>query len=374
MTTGYRRVSRSSPCRICGKPDWCSTTIDNGISFCARATANANRISCEGWGIFYRNLNESFVRRNYIHERKQSFLRSPLLAPIEHRNEIYRKLLQLSPLEKCAYRDLDERLGTGLGIDQSKYAIYQATVFTRDSLAATIAESCGSSKDGFSFLKGVPGFWRGSNGDPRLGSRLNLVNDLLLIPFIDANGLIQACQLRYSGPLATKRSKYLWLSSIREPDGCGPGTPLHHEGAMNFEGRSFGAVLVTEGALKAATVQHFLPGRYVVANAGVATSHPEIVQVARKKSLEIAFDADCFTNPHVARAMASLLAMRIREQRFLSCDKPTKILTWDKRFKGIDDALIAGVSLRHLDISEWLAALMPECFEAAWHRLEGISL
>ena len=133
-------------------------------------------------------------------------------------------------------------------------------------------------------------------------------------------------------------------------------------------------MLVTEGLHKAVTAQHFLPDRYVVASGGVATSHREIVKAARQKILEIAFDADSFTNPHVARALASLLALRIREQQFLSCDKPTKILAWDRRFKGIDDALIAGASLKYLEVSDWLGSLTPECFAETNYRLAGISL
>ena len=98
----------------------------------------------------------------------------------------------------------------------------------------------------------------------------------------------------------------------------------------------------------------------------------EIVKVARQKILEIAFDADSFTNPHVARALASLLALRIREQQFLSCDKPTKILAWDSRFKGIDDALMAGASLKYLEVSDWLELLTPECLDEASHQLARI--
>ncbi|MFN0140542.1 MAG: hypothetical protein ACKVQW_10725 [Pyrinomonadaceae bacterium] len=223
-------------------------------------------------------------------------------------------------------------------------------------------------------FNGVPGFWRGSNGGLRLGGDFDSVGDLLVIPFYDPKGLIQACQIRIMRQSTNTSGKYLWLSSVRKRDGCGPGTPLHYEGAAGFKGKTIETVLVTEGALKAVTAQSFLPDRYVVANSGVATSHQEIVKTARKKVLEIAFDADCFTNPHVARAMASLVALRKREQRFLSCDKPTRILAWDNRFKGIDDALIAGAPLKYLDVSEWIRALTPECFDAASHQLAGISL
>ncbi|HRJ88532.1 MAG TPA: hypothetical protein PLX39_07545 [Pyrinomonadaceae bacterium] len=223
-------------------------------------------------------------------------------------------------------------------------------------------------------FKCVPGFWQGSNGKPRLGSDFDYEGDLLLIPFLDSNGLIQACQLKVRGKIKNISGKYQWLSSIGKREGCSSGTPLHHEGSVGFRGKAARTVLVTEGVLKAAAIQDFLPDRYIVANAGVATSHQEIIKVARQKILEVAFDADSFTNPHVARALASLLALRIREQQFLFCDKPTKILAWDRRFKGIDDALIAGASLKYLQVSDWLGLLTPECFEEASHQLAGISM
>jgi hypothetical protein len=255
-----------------------------------------------------------------------------------------------------------------------RYGILPRTTIERQRLVRSLIKPFVKSDGLFPSVIGVPGFWRGSNGSLQLGSDVDYNADLLLIPFFDSNGAIQACQIKILGNTPNRSTKYLWLSSVRQPDGCGPGTPLHHEGAVGFKGKRFEIVLITEGALKAATAQKFLPDRYVVGNSGVATSHKEIVKVARKKDLEIAFDADCFTNPHVARALASLIALRIKEQQFLSYDHPIRILTWDKRFKGIDDALIAEATVKHLEVHEWLRALTPECLEVARHQLSGISV
>ncbi|MCE7963558.1 MAG: hypothetical protein DYH05_13850 [Acidobacteria bacterium ACB1] len=243
----------------------------------------------------------------------------------------------------------------------------------RQRLAQSIDDALAKKGARVRALRGVPGFWRTSNGRLQVGGNYDYADDLLLIPFIGSNGLIQACQLKAIGKNSRTSPKYSWLSSIRQRDGCGPGTLLHHEGAVGFKGKTVGTVLVTEGALKAATCQRFLLDRYVVGNSGVATSHDEIVRVARSKALEIAFDADSFTNPHVARALASLIASRVREQQFLSCKQPTRVLTWDKRFKGIDDALIAGANVYSLDVPEWLRLLNSECFEAIGNQLAGIS-
>ncbi len=375
MIIGYRRVSRKSPCRICGKPDWCSTTVDHDISFCARSTTNADRLSCDGWGIYYNNIKRLFDPSSTFSAKIQSYSIQTPIAPIEHRHRIYKKLIQLSPLSKCNELVSKSEWIRGAQIcELDNHGKFPKTVIERHRLVESIIESSIRDDGVFPTFEGVPGFWRGSNGSHRLGSDFDFVEDLILIPFNDPNGLIQACQIRCVSDTLIWSGRYLWLSSIRQTDGCSPGTPLHHEGALRFKGRSIGTVLVTEGALKAATVQTFLPDRYVVGNSGVATSPREIIKTARKKNLEIAFDADCFTNPHVARSLASLIALRTREQEFLSYDHPTRIITWDKRFKGIDDALIAGVTLKYLDVSEWLKSLTPDCFEMARHQLAGTSL
>ncbi|HRK49398.1 MAG TPA: hypothetical protein PLN05_03060 [Pyrinomonadaceae bacterium] len=373
MATGYQRVSRRAPCRICGKPDWCSTTKDHTIAFCARSGTNADRLSGNGWGIFYYDSRSPSRAGHTLPQRQLSRSKSPSVASIETRHRIYQRLIKLSPLladgELIYGNEWLFRQGQELG----RCGILPASVIERNYLIRLLIESL-VEKGVIPSFKCVPGFWQGSNGKPRLGSDFDYEGDLLLIPFLDSNGLIQACQLKVRGKIKNISGKYQWLSSIGKREGCSSGTPLHHEGSVGFRGKAARTVLVTEGVLKAAAIQDFLPDRYIVANAGVATSHQEIIKVARQKILEVAFDADSFTNPHVARALASLLALRIREQQFLFCDKPTKILAWDRRFKGIDDALIAGASLKYLQVSDWLGLLTPECFEEASHQLAGISM
>ena len=372
MITGYQRVSRRSPCRICGKPDWCSTTKDHAIAFCARSVTNADRLSSKGWGIFYYELRNPSRIGHPLPQKQLSRSKPTSAACVEIRDEIYQRLIKLSPLPENGKGMLGNEWLTKQGHGFERFGLLPKLVIDRHALALSLIKSLVKETGAIPTFKGVPGFWRGSNGRPRLGSDFDYDTDLLLIPFLDSTGLIQACQLKVIGKAKNTPGKYQWLSSIGKRGGCSSGTPLHYEGSMGFRGNTTKTVLVTEGVFKAAAAQHFLRDRYVVANGGVATSHQEIVKVARRRILEIAFDADCFTNPHVARAMASLLALRIREQQFLSCDKPTKILAWDRRFKGIDDALTAGTSLTYLEVSDWLGSLTPECFDEASHQLAGI--
>jgi hypothetical protein len=372
MITGYQRVSRKSPCRICGKPDWCSTTKDHNIAFCARSSTNADRLSGKGWGIFYYDSRRPSPASYTLPQRQLSRSKSTSVASIEIRHRIYQRLIELSPSPEYSEIIYGKEWLFRQGQEFRRCGILPKSVIERRAVVRLFIESLAKEEGAIPHFEGVPGFWRGSNGRPRLGSDFDYDADLLLIPFLDSDGLIQACQLKVIGKTKNISGKYQWLSSIGKREGCSSGTPLHHEGSVGFRGTTTKTVLITEGVLKAAAAQHFLPGRYVVANGGVATSHQEIVKAARRRILEIAFDADCFTNPHVARALASLIALRRREQQFLSCDKPTKILAWDRRFKGIDDALIAGTSLKYLEVSDWLGLLTPECFDEASHQLAGI--
>ena len=364
--TGYKRASRKCPCMICGKPDWCSTTVTETISFCARSTRNADRVSRHGWGVYYRegfgcdlkfNPNKTF---RGLPKRKKTRI-STALAPPAIRNKVYRKIVELSPASSD-YEIVNGRGGLlERGIDDlSLYGSLPRTVNERRELVGRLLEELANER--VHSFEGIPGFWRDSSGSLRLWSDHDSFDDLMLIPFVGSDGLIRACQIRFMRYIPNKSGRYIWLSSSKEKDGCGPGAPLHHADPCPRSGKP---VLVTEGALKAATAQRFLPGRYVVGNSGVATAHPEIVETARGRPLEIAFDNDSFTNPHVARALASLIRLRSSDQTSFAYKNDVRILRWDRRIKGLDDALLTGAPLEYLTAAEWLKNLTPECREQA---------
>lgn len=370
LETGYRRVTKRRPCNICGKPDWCSTTATETISFCARSILNADRVSRYGWGVYYQDGSRSRFDVNFKRDfsaftkRKKTNV-SQALAPSAIRDRVYRKLIELSPAS--SNREIVEGRGGLLERrieDQSVYGSLPRLVNARRVLCGQLAEAL--AKEGIRSFNGVPGFWRDSSGRWRLWSEHDSFDDLMLIPFVGPDGLIRACQIRFMRYIPNKSGRYVWLSSLKEKDGCGPGAPLHHADPLSPQARS---VLVTEGALKAATAQRFLPEKYVVGNSGVATSHHEIVTTARGKPLEIAFDNDSFTNPHVARALSALVRLRVSDQASFGYNEDVRIVTWDKRIKGLDDALLTGTPLQYLTVAEWLKDLAPECLEQASHQL-----
>ncbi|MGH9946421.1 MAG: hypothetical protein ACRD6X_04405 [Pyrinomonadaceae bacterium] len=339
------------------------------ISFCARSTLEADRISRYGWGVYYRDGRgfDINLRRSLLQSPKRPKTRvSNAMASLEIRDKVYRKLIEMSPASfNCEI--VNARGGLlARNIDNlSQYGCLPRTVNERRALTERIVEALAKEGRNVSFA-GIPGFWRDSNGSLRLWSECDSVDDLMLIPFVSPDGLIQSCQIRFMRYVPNRSGRYVWLSSVNERNGCGPGAPLHHADPAT---RLHRPVMITEGALKAATAQRFFSDKYVVGNSGVATSHREIVETARRRSLEIAFDLDSFTNPHVSRALASLVKLRYADQNCFGYGDDVRILAWDRSFKGIDEALLAGAWMEYLTVAEWLKCLTPECLEKGVRQL-----
>lgn len=370
--TGYKRVSKKFPCRVCGKPDWCSTAAMEAITFCARSTLNADRVSRYGWGVYY---HDGFQRGfNLHHERpfnrfstRKTRKISKSLASPDIRDTVYRKLIELSPA-LSNHEIVDSRGGLSeRGItDLSNYGSLPRLRNERRVLTERLVDAMAN--EGILSFEGVPGFWIDAYGRLRLWSEHDSFDDLMLIPFVGSNGLIRACQIRFMRYIPDRSGRYVWLSSSKERSGVGSGAPLHHANPASCRD---GPILVTEGALKAATAQRFLTDRYVVGNSGVATSHREIVETARGKLLEIAFDLDNFTNPQVARALAALVRLRYSDQNSFGYTDDVRILVWDRRYKGIDEALLAGSKLDGLTVSDWIKHLSTGCLEQALGQLSS---
>lgn len=283
------------------------------------------------------------------------------------RDRVYRTLIELSPASS------NPKIVHGLGglcdriiPDHSQYGSLPSTVNGRNALVERLTKELRNYGFEAVLYTGIPGFWKDATDQWRLWTRFDSRDALLLIPFVGPDGLIQACQIRYMQHMSGRSGNYVWLSSGKERMGASAGSPLHHAAPRTNLDKP---VLVTEGALKAATAQRFLADRYVVGNSGVATAHNEIVETARGKPLEIAFDNDSFTNPHVARALASLVSLRKSDQSHHGYDDEVHVLTWDRTFKGIDEAVSTGASINYLTVSKWLQQLSAPCFEQAAARL-----
>jgi len=206
---------------------------------------------------------------------------------------------------------------------------------------------------------GVPGFWQEPSGVVHIWKPRNYLMPLLVIPYKDANGLIQACQIRlHANDISSHEKRYCWLSSPLERHGTSSGTPIHFT-FLKQKLPPGETVLITEGALKADTVVRFRSNARVIATSGVTCSHNELVNAARPYNALIAFDADYRTNPAVCRQLARLIVHRLNDSREQQLRSTTNVLCWNGP-KGIDDAVRANVRLRSLTISEWYATLRNE--------------
>lgn len=358
---GFRRVTKSRPCQICRKPDWCGYTTDEQTSICRRISSGSKGTSRNGGNIFHHNRLFLVARPRLA--RKQA--PPPIeIAPIEIRNAVYEELIRRSPAVKYYSQLIDGPNGLlSRGLQESEVEKYGA-------LPRTQKERAGLAQILNKFLKvrfpefairstaiiGVPGFWQDDAGNIQLWSQRDNNMPLLVIPFRDDQGRIQACQLRlHRNDLRTGEKKYRWLACPFPFRGASSGTPIH----FTFKPADLQppkTVIITEGALKAETLVSLRPKARVIATSGVSCSHAEIIEAARAYNALIAFDADHKTNPAVARQLARLIAAREQDIAARKPSTSTRILFW-RRHKGIDDAVLANISLETRTIPQLTSTL-----------------
>jgi hypothetical protein len=305
------------------------------------------------------------------------------LAPLEIRDSVYSKLLELSPAWKYERELVSGECGLfarGFGAeDISRFGALPPRVAERDALALVINEllsddhpAYASQKCGAAVL-GVPGFWEGRGGSPRLGRAHDYKRPALIIPYRDRQGRIQACQLRFSGPRS--KSIYTWLSTAedrleQEPRGTSSGSPVHF---AFREGKSLPdlPLIITEGALKAEAFVALRPSCRAIAIAGVSVAHKATIEMTREEDVAIAFDSDHREIAQVCRQLGKLIAEREQDARINGLETNTSVIVWDGA-KGIDEAVLQNLSLRVISTVEWRATLGGKSLEevkevwAAW--------
>lgn len=366
----YQRVSRKRPCLICGKPDWCSRAANNSISFCARVTAGADRLSRkERWGVFYHDrtlLDNQFWRNTEPRQlyKKQTEEIAP--APLEIRDFIYSSLLRLSPASsyEClttGQKGLCERGLEGF-ID---YGGLPCSASDRKDLAEQIRLLLNQNFPSFvrenpRGLAHIPGFWVNDSGEACLWLEKDYSRPMLLVPYRNPWGKIQSCQIRFSGSINLGQKRYLWLS-LPSMQSAGSGAPIHYANWKNFGSDCLTRpVLITEGALKADVVAKFCSQFFTVANSGVGCAHDLIARITHGKKVCFAFDNDYHENPAVIRHLAKLILLISDFDDLNSFTKNIVILKWERKFKGIDDALLNAAKIVEEPLSEWIWNLTTE--------------
>jgi hypothetical protein len=369
ISVGFERVSKKRPCRICGKPTYCGFSRDEGTSICMRISAGSRGLSRNGGNIHVHPEIPFITIRPRI---QMPISESIPLASLEIRDSVFRELIRISPASN--YRQELVTCPGGLlsrGLLEEHAISYGALPRTkreRATLAGILNDyvsarfpAYAQSHSGAGVV-GVPGFWQELSRVVHIWKPRNYLMPLLVIPYKDASGLIQACQIRlHTHDISSDENRYCWLSSPQERHGTSSGTPIH----FTFVKEKLPpgeTVLITEGALKADTVVRFRPNAHVIATSGVTCSHSELVTAARPYNALIAFDADYRTNRAVCRQLARLIVQRLSDSKEQQLRSTTNVLCWNGP-KGIDDAVRANVRLRSLPISEWYATLRNEPFD-----------
>ena len=365
VSSGFARVSKKRRCRICKHSTWCGFSRDQRTSICMRESEGARGSSHNG---------------GYIHVHTDIPPNIPILtstthcpptiaiAPLEIRHAVFAELIRLSPAAK--YRTELVTGPSGLyarGLAYKHALTLGALPPTQDARAAlartlntyvrrifpAYAKLCGAG------VIGIPGFWQEASGKVHLWKQHNYRMPILVIPYKNAHGLIQACQIRlHQDDIPEGEKKYRWLASPAERRGTSSGTPIH----FTFSPTSLPAgetVVITEGALKAETFVHHRPKARVIATSGVSCSHDQIIEVTQLYNVLIAFDADHRINPTVSRQLARLIAKRFEDSTEHKPTTTTRILFWEGT-KGIDEAAQQNVRLQTKTISEWYETLTNE--------------
>lgn len=370
----YQRVTRARPCLICGKPDWCSRASDGAISFCARVTAGADRLSRKDrWGIFYhdRDLLERNQAGCIKPTRSAEKNESVFLAPLEIRDFVYTSLLRLSPVNRyemliTGSKGLAER---GL-TDFDDYGSLPASFAERKELARRCDALLNRNFPRFklensSGIAAVPGFWFDENGDACLWQDKDSRQPMLLVPYRSPHGKIQACQIRVTGGFDIKTKRYFWLS-LPNGNSAGSGTPIHFADWKSFS-RSVPQtrIVITEGALKADVVRKHSPEYAALATSGVSCAHETLVNLTRGKNVYLAFDNDYLHNSSVFKQIARFIQTFTEKlgSPALDCHSLC-VLDWDARYKGIDDALLGGSEITARPLRTWFNNL------PSFHRAE----
>lgn len=319
MRTGagadFSRVTRREPCRICGKPDYCTRTRDGRTSFCMRVDSGSTGQAHNG-GWIHRHDDgqpDPFRPRPVLRAKPAE----PTIASVIRRDQVYTGLLDRLTLTAKHAAVLHAKGVTPELVVRALYSSVPESAEERQRIADDLA--------GEHDLSGVPGFFRRAGRwtiDPPRG---------ILIPCRDVLGRIAGMQIRRDR--ADDGGKYVWLSSRDRPGGT-PAQPSIHVASPSYVDAAHFALL-TEGFLKSDITADLLDCA-VLGLPGVTSCHDQIAptlgQLGPLRAVFVAVDADFTEQPQVAAALDRILDQLARAAIY------TEVLTWPRhRAKGIDD-------------------------------------
>jgi hypothetical protein len=333
-----------------------------------RVSDGARKINCHGGAIF---IHDDWREEKGIDGRAVANIPQWPIAPIEIRDFVYGKLIDLSPATLYPVALIAGEKGLlARGLSECRFGNYgglPAGSRERDRIAQLLLQEIKDRFPSAGSLRGIPGFWEDGHGT-HLWKPKDYLLPRLLIPVRDSSGRIQACQMRL--PCATKKGlRYLWLSSSDLPHGTGSGSPLHFK--FRPADLPYDAwIVIVEGVLKADVLSAIRPELYIVATPCVTANHGALVELTRGRHVLIAFDQDLYTNETVCFHLAALVARRLRRERTLTT---TRIASWDARVKGIDDAAVRNLPITSISVQQWFDRLSSRFRQIAMARLSEIA-
>jgi len=333
-----------------------------------RVSDGARKINRHGGAIF---IHDDWREYRPIDVRVVTDIPQEPIAPVEIRDFVYGKLIDLSPAALYPGALIAGEKGLrarGLGeCHFDNYGGLPAGSRERDRIAQLLLQEIKDRFQSAGSLRGIPGFWEDGHGT-HLWKPKDYLLPRLLIPVRDRSGRIQACQMRL--PFTAKNGlRYLWLSSSGLPHGTGSGSPLHFKFRLADLQRD-ARIVIVEGVLKADVLSALRTELYVVATPCVTANHSALVELTRGRPVLMGFDQDYNSNETVCFHLAALIARRLRRERTLAT---TRIASWDARVKGIDDAATRNLPINSISVQRWLDRLSPRFREIAMARLSEIA-
>jgi hypothetical protein len=239
-----------------------------------------------------------------------------------------RIILDRCPLAPADRADLRRRGLTDAQIDALPFGSLPADGPSRYAIAAAVVTELGPRAFG-----AVPGLYANDNGAARLAGYPGLLIG------VEVASCLVGLTMRPHDPAIRGDGKYRWLSSAKRPGGVGSGAPCGVTFPVGWDPASpVRRVVVTEGILKGYVAAQKL-GIPVITMPGATITAGVLPLVRQLGATDVvsAYDADRTTNPHVGQAESALI------QELTGAGVTVHRATWPANYKGIDDALAAGV-------------------------------
>ena len=332
---GKKRKVGIDPAKGIGRCNYCGVGF-NKISLHAMLKGISNLEAGRELTALYRDLSEE-EREKYALKTAGTADRETAPAPLDERDEVYRELLGRLTLSEAHRESLYRR---GLTDSQIEMLMYRS--FPGERLGRVEKEMSAFLRERVTGREGVPGFWRTRYGNVHIVRRRSGI----LLPVRTDTGMISGLQIRYDNlPENASEAerdawrKYAWFSSSEKKGGCPVSgcENIHFAGNWNAMPET---VTITEGVLKADIAAALSGGRFLGLTGVNNTSQLPGVLACLKgyggtETVNVAVDVDCRGKPQVAAALGEICRM-VDEAGFRR-----RIITWDERWKGVDDFLLA---------------------------------